>query len=296
MNFQYRLDVVPHLIAQATPEWAAADIHAVSFLPGGYSNANFRFTYKDEDYVARIPAHKQPYVDRTLERQWYAQLRRIDPDQTMFLQPVALDTTTGVMVTHWVEGELLVDYAATQNQKQLLEQIGQYAHRLHQMLPQTDRVYSVAALIKDYAPEHAQAVSLAEKIQSDITSDLAEEEHLPFALSLQSCHNDLNPWNIVVTASGWITLDWEFYGRNTALFDIVTLHQGLGLAQSDMGPLLQSYSPGVTVPQSEIDLAMITFWLREWAWAHYQLRIGNDRTEIVEQEQLARSFLEPHWS
>ena len=33
----------------------------------------------------------------------------------------------------------------------------------------------------------------------------------------------------MVTPDGWKTLDWEFFGLNDPLFDLVALHQGLEL-------------------------------------------------------------------
>jgi thiamine kinase-like enzyme len=104
-----------------------------------------------------------------------------------------------------------------------------------------------------------------------------------------TCHNDLNPWNILVTPEGWKTLDWEFVGRNDPLFDLVALHQGLQLDINTLPALATAFLPSCSAKR--LTRAFAHFWLREWCWASYQLRQGNRREEIVEQEREAKQQL-----
>ena len=78
-------------------------------------------------YVLRIPVRAQPYVNRAAESAWYRGL-----PESVGVRPIALDVATGLMVTAWVDGELLVDVFADRfAQGDLLA----YLHTLHSALP-----------------------------------------------------------------------------------------------------------------------------------------------------------------
>ena len=80
-----------------------------------------------------------------------------------------------------------------------------------------------------------------------------------------TCHNDLNPWNILVTADGWVTLDWEFVGQNDVLFDLVSLHQGLALNVESLPDLASNWAQdlGTDYSSEGLSRAFGQFWLRE---------------------------------
>ncbi len=103
-----------------------------------------------------------------------------------------------------------------------------------------------------------------------------------------TCHNDLNPWNIIVDAKGrWHTLDWEWVGLNDPVFDVVTLHQGLEI-DGGLRALVGDY---LCVEQDQADQraerAIEQFWQRELNWAKRQINTGNERAEVLEQAETA---------
>ncbi len=255
---------VRHAVALLQPDWG--EIADIQYLEGGYSNANYTFRHGEARYVLRMPERVQPYVDRKREHGWYQRL-----SNGLSVKPLVLDTRTGHMIVPWIEGELLIDAWPGLDVADLLD----YLARLHRRLPVAEAVYDVAALAREFwqgPPPFAPT---------------------PLGSETVTCHNDLNPWNVIVTPDGWITLDWEFAGRNDPLFDLVTLHQGLALPAEELPPMAAAFlaaAPGAIA--SRLDGVLRNFWLRELGWAEYQMRHGNVRQEVREQAERAKAELQ----
>ena len=267
-----RFDRLVGWITALRPDWHAADLSACLYLEGGYSNDNYLFTHRGERYVLRAPYRARPYVDRACEQRLY---RRLPPGIAPEL--VAFDPVSGRMISRWVAGTLLADLDPEP------ETLVRYLADLHSRLPATRRGYDPLELarthLRDAAACGASAPGWIER--------LAETPWRPAATV--SCHNDLNPWNLIRTPDGrWVTLDWEWFGRNDPLFDLVTLHQSLHFADATLptlaAELLQSSAAGSgPVSGSRLRACLVALWLREYAWAHAELAAGNERPEIAEQ-------------
>ena len=276
------------------PHWRQNSLDDFSYLSGGYSNVNLAFTRTTGDgdarYVLRLPQHTQPYVNRGNEIAWYSQL-----PQSVGIRPLALNAKTGVMISPWIEGALLVDVFA---ERFSAEDLLGYLTQMHAALPLVPQSYHVPTLLPEFVdlaelskPWLRQIIARllsgekADK-EGDVNVDEVAGDDFGFTLT---CHNDLNPWNILVNDAGWVTLDWEFVGRNDALFDLVGLHQGLQLSIDSLPKLAQTYAPEMV--SGRLTRSFALFWLREWAWARYQLNQGNRRAEIVEQCEQAEQQL-----
>ena len=98
-----------------------------------------------------------------------------------------------------------------------------------------------------------------------------------------SCHNDLNPWNIIVNSSSWVTLDWESFGLNDPVFDVVTLCMGLNSTDTVLKDSVEQYCGNLDPIRLFHNL--ISFWLREWGWAKHQISKGNTKIGIIDQER-----------
>ena len=260
------IELVTRHIYDLVPQWRGRPVDSVEFLAGGFSNDNYAFGIEGRRYVLRLPTVQQPFVDRIHEQQWYS---RLPPK--LSITPKAFDAKTGRMISEWVDGALLIDAWPNLNEQLLLE----YLSTLHGKMPEAGRDYDINALCQDYwqgpPPVGAAAV--------------------PGRLSV-SCHNDLNPWNVLVTSSGWITLDWEFVGRNDPLFDLVCLHQGLELPEATLPELAFAYlGNDAGAIERRLQRVLRSFWVRELGWATYQISHGNQRTEVHEQADLAQAKL-----
>ena len=270
------------MIYSLVPDWRGDALEDFDFLSGGYSNANVVFTHRGGQrrarYVLRIPVRAQPYVNRAAESVWYRGL-----PESVGVRPIALDVATGLMVTAWVDGELLVDVFADRFvQGDLLA----YLHTLHSALPAVAQRYCVPTLLPAFVEPNAQSQTLLGSLPPAFTQQLQPAQSI-------TCHNDLNPWNILVTQHGWVTLDWEFVGQNDGLFDLVSLHQGLGLDVDSLPNLAsrwaRDWAPDYT--SERLTRAFGHFWLREWAWATFQMNAGNRRAEVSEQAAVAEAML-----
>jgi aminoglycoside phosphotransferase (APT) family kinase protein len=255
------------------PDWTDDELFSDwTYLEGGYSNDNYAFLQNAERFVLRIPrGHPTPAAWHK-ELDWYKRL-----STETGLKPIAFSADTGQMITPWVSGTLLVDswkkdQLHPQPSDSVLSRLSLYLKTLHSQLPSTDNRYSS---------------SMAVGNGSHVT-----------------CHNDLNPWNIIVTGEDrWVTLDWEWVGLNDPIFDIISLHQGLGLnggllqlcqdyfgPSASIGSNIDSNTGVNTDPNdlsSRLTIGLQAYWRRELTWAENQIASGNDRHEILAQRETA---------
>ena len=257
------------LINKMIPEWRPDSLSAFKYLDGGFTNNNFVFEhcYRNltKKYVLRSPIKAQPLQSRSYEFHIYQSLNSdISPDL------IAFDTDSGAMITRYVEGELLVDCPSSLHQPDKL--VG-YIKSLHTSLPRTEKRYDLSSLMSAYVPKFNE-------------TDFPELRKLE---QYVSCHNDLNPWNIIVNSATWVTLDWESFGLNDPVFDVVTLCMGLNSTDTVLKDSVEQYCG--TLDPIRLFHNLISFWLREWGWAKHQISQGNKKIGIIEQERTSYAKL-----
>ena len=247
------------------PEWREDSLLGFKYLEGGFTNNNFVFERGHcnvtEKYVLRSPVIDQPLQNRVDEFLLYQSLAdNISPEL------IAFDVDSGAMITCYVEGRLLVDSPPGHHEPDKL--VG-YIRTLHNVLPRTEKCYDLSNLMSAYVPKfNERDFPEIRKLEQDV-----------------SCHNDLNPWNIVVDSPTWVTLDWESFGLNDPVFDIVTLCMGLNLTDKALNDSVEQYC-GTLDPRRLYD-NQLCFWLREWGWAKHQVSKGNTKIGIIAQERLS---------
>ncbi len=258
-------------LARLMPGWRLTEVQGVSYLSGGYSNENYAFSYQDARYVLRLPNRRRPYVDRALELAFLERQRSLRLPEL-----VAFDTANGQMLTRFEPGPLLSDVEPD------IPALADYLQMLHSALPPSGRRYDPVALAREFLS--------AGEYPSLIQTLLTNFSWPPTRLA--GCHNDLNPWNVILPESGpWVTLDWEWHGDNDPLFDVVTLHQGLGLDDESLPDLAARWRGGA-VGDQELQDCLMAFWLREYAWASAEQQHGNNRLEIAEQLRVSLDRLQ----
>lgn len=253
------------ILQRLVPGWQAEQVSGFDYLSGGYSNENYRFEHDGSAYVLRVPSRKRPFVDRQRELRFYQQELAVSVPEL-----VAFDPASGVMISRFEPGPLLMDADRT------LEDLVAYLRRLHGALPASGRHYDPLRLSREFLTTGP----VPEPIRRLSRLQWTPRQQAP-------CHNDLNPWNVIIGSSGrWVTLDWEWFGDNDPLFDLVTLHQGLQLDDASLLRMVELWS-GAPADQARLADCLRAFWLREYAWAHAEHTHGARREEI--EQQLATS-------
>lgn len=308
------LVLLQETIQRLMPGWdqAVADFQ---YLEGGYANANYLFSYSGERFVLRKPvssallssqqgSHAQDVTSGLASE---IQFRALLKNQARLpIAPlIAADVTRGEMITGFIEGPLLAE------QPPLPDHATAYLRQLHTQLahiPAAGR-YDLASLIVHWLPQPPSWLRTYLRDGSDLRL-LADGP-------LQCCHNDLNPWNIILNSEvpqTWTTLDWETATLANPIFDAVTLHQGLaaerantedGVGSRDVAldvatpqwPSLSEFcNQALALPASTAltNAALRSYWLREYAWAAAQLRQGNQNPAIAAQVSIAQQQLQLH--
>jgi aminoglycoside phosphotransferase (APT) family kinase protein len=260
------------------PQWQIDEVAGVELLEGGYTNDNYALTYRDSDYVLRLARPSPLTIDRAFEKRLLA-----GPIALLTAPLVAYSLPEGHMLTRRVTGPLLVDAKPDR------AALAQYLARLHLRIPPLGRRYDLVQTIGRDLRVAAQ--------RGELPPPWFAKEHESLtraALQVRPCHNDLNPWNVIVSAADpgrWCTLDWEIAGDNDPLFDLICLAEGLGWSLDETDALIDAYLELVESPRMPTTQQRRTirkgYFLREYAWALAQLASGNRRIEI--EAQLKRS-------
>lgn len=246
------------------PAWRNLQLDAIDYLPGGYSNRNYRLVIAGREYALRIAS--QP--PRRSEDRYLA--------IAAAPEVVAYDAERGHLLTRWIAGPLLADAPLSP------AEAGVFLADLHRQIPAGVRDYDVVAEANRMlraAPEGDPAVG---KLLRALNWRPAFKT---------GCHNDLNPWNVLRGADGLRTLDWEMAGDNDPLFDLVGLAIGCGWRFAEMRFCRDSYEAAGGVASANprhLRATATVFRIREHAWAAAQAAAGNDREEIRAQAAAMR--------
>lgn len=255
------------------PSWRHLPVADIDYLPGGYSNRNYRIVVDGAGYALRLVDAPPP---RPRERRYLAIAAA--PDL------VAYDVQSGDMLTRWLDGATLAETPPTP------AEAGVYLASLHQQIPAGVRRY-------DYGREIEALFGRIGRVDAGVA---AAFERLDWsARECLGCHNDLNPWNVIrMHAGGFRTLDWEFAGDNDRLFDFAGLCLGLGWQAEATARCAAAYRRAsaeaglpVQVDPARLHATVRAYQIREYAWAAAQLADGHDLPGIKAQAATTRQAL-----
>ena len=246
----------------------ARRIEIIEYLEGGWSNRNYHILVDGIDAVMRLKNPLSVAPDRE-----YLYL-----ENPLAPEVLAYDKTCGDMVTGYVHGELLVNSPITP------EEAATYMRELHAEIPEGIRTYRAEPVIETYL----KGIRLADGIESIYRSLHWQPQRIC------GCHNELNDWNVIKTATGFCTLDWESAGDNDPIFDVVGMCYGLEFGDSDFEKCVNDYAPDVE--SSHVRRTRILYQIREHAWALDRLRHGSDHYGIVKQKHDTEFEIKRLWT
>ena len=269
------------------PSWPPADIEVEQYLVGGYRNRNYRLKFNGKRYALRI-AEGGSESEFTREQQLHSALATVFPhtssDLTLDVAPVvAACASEGLLLSRWISAPLLAASPGV-----TAETLGIYLARLHCALGRIPRENVSRGDLKSHIRSDLTLASGSEESAERWVAALPEPQHSPIV-----CHLDLNPWNLLVTESHWVTLDWETVALADPLFDLVNLCDGY-LREHDLqedrtafsDAALRAYnlsrdSADPDYTNDALSGARSWYQWREYAWAHAQIAAGNNRQEII---------------
>ena len=243
----------------------AAQIEIVKYLPSGWSNENFKIKVDGQICALRLTADDSKDIETEVRylKGSYA------PDV------LAYDKARKYLITHWMDGWVPQDTPLDPRDAAL------YLQSLHAQVPMGIRTYD--ARVK------TMTMYRSGKATAEDVAMFLEINWKPRAAI--ACHNDLNPWNLLVTREGIKTLDWEMAGDNDPLYDLCGLTYGQRYSDEQTEECANVYL-GQQVDVSYLIDTRISYLCRENAWAMSQVQIGNTRDEVTNQIIISREEME----
>lgn len=260
------LERIVAALRELVPTWRGPP-RSVEYLPGGYTNRNYRIEMAHGTYVLRLAErvanrHERRYLDAAAA-----------PDV------IAYDQTRGHLLTRWIDGDVLAEAPPTP------AEAGAWLAQLHGEIPIGLQRY-------DFAEEVVRMFRVAERdggLDGEVAATFQQLNWQP--ARWQGCHNDLNPWNIIRTQANadvsFRVLDWETAGDNDPLFDLAGLSLGLDWDLVQTTACLRTFERHATTRTAPARLrqTLCAYRIREYAWATAQIVTGNGRAEIREQAE-----------
>ena len=235
----------------------AKEVAIVEFLPGGWTNLNYRVLVDNQPMVLRY-SHAS-HQDPSSERKYFQ-----TPSSPRLVQ---YDDTTRHTLTEWLEGQILEFEQVTP------KQAARYLLDLHATIPTKVRKYDPIQTVLELL-NHANA-------SPEFSERLLDLHWEP--VHIVGCHNDLNPYNMLRTSNGVIrTLDWETAGDNDPAFDIVGLAYGKDYSDAELEDLTKLYFCSDKLLEF-VYLTKQVYVAREHAWALDQINRGNGTPDIEKQ-------------
>lgn len=231
-------------------------VQVLGYLSGGWGNRNYKIKMSEELFVIRISEEGQQDAETEIR---YMQIKNAP-------ELIAYDREEKHLLTRWIEGYVPESKPLSPSQAAI------FLKELHAAIPTGITSYDAQKkILRMYESGNASP----EDMQPFIDLDWHPR-------SLQGCHNDLNPWNLLVTSPGVRTLDWESAGDNDPLFDLVGLTYGFRYDDLQTLQCATEYLDSTPDRHFLVD-TRIAYVCREHAWAIEQVAIGNPRPEVVQQ-------------
>ena len=263
------LEAIQDRVSTLIPSWNPERICAIEPLRRGLSNQNFAFCYEETQYVLRIG--REGFDANPAESEAWLSLSQYLP------RLIACNWQTGDLLTERIAAPCLAETSKTP------DELTTYLTRLHQIMPERLCVsYQLDAFISEKVKELRGHRVLPGSIDQRV------RRLRPMGCVEEACHNDLNAWNILVShgdPKAWVTLDWEWAGNFTRLFDAVNLSLFYGLNTLQAHEVADGCGYLDESRYGPFELVVERYWLREYCFAAGEVAAGRDSEYVQEQLQ-----------
>ena len=203
-------------------------------LSQGQSNSSFLIQYGEQPLILRLNQHIQDTLQspRWIEVQAHRQATKAG----LSPQLIYVDPAYRWQVTLFIEASQQLPLTSSG-----LHKLASLLQQLHQ-LPAVDFNINLSEVttyylyqIEKQRPQWLDSLQPINDIMAPLVTDLTADT------GRCTCHNDLNPTNILATSDGVWVLDWEYVGMNHPYFDLAGVIQGYQLNMEQVGQLLGGY-------------------------------------------------------
>ncbi|HEX4841003.1 MAG TPA: choline kinase family protein [bacterium] len=255
------------------PRWAGASSLAVTALPGGITNLNYRVVVGGESFVVRIAAPNAAQLGIDRQREYHctvaASQTGIGPEVVYFLPDV------DVLVTRFIDGRC--PSVAEMVRPEMMQRLVASMHRYREG-PVFEGSFSPFHALTHYRRvARDQGAPLPQDV-GPMYRHLAEiEEALRRGRAvIQPCHNDLWEPNLIDDGTVIHIVDWEYAGMGDVHFDLANfaIHHDLTDPQDE--ELLHSHFGEVTDGGvARLKLMRIVAELREAMWCMVGMNVSS---------------------
>ena len=261
------------------PSWGNASSVAISPLPGGITNFNYRVDVGGEAFHLRIWAAEAALlgIDRMREHRCAVTASRcgVAPDVVHFLPDA------GITVTRFVPGRSLQPGVAPP--ADALARVVRSMRRYHDG-PAFEGAFSPFDTLDSYlrtARRHAAPLPAdVDELYAHIR-DFEAAVHTGRATP-RPCHNDLWGPNIIDDGTEVRIVDWEYAGMGDVCFDLANFAMNHSTTDAHDDALLKAYCGEVRAEAvARLKLLKIVAELRDAMWYLVALNVSHDTAGFV---------------
>ena len=257
-------------LARLVPALEGSEV-AITPLPGGITNRNYRVEAAGGAYVLRIGGERTELlgIDRAVEHACSLAAARagVAPEVIGFLPEHRL------LVTRLVQGRVLGP--EDMRQPQVMQRVVEALRRYHATPPGAGRFSPVATVRSYFALAREHEVAFPPSIDRALRLLWRVEGLVQSDEPLCPCHNDLLPANLVDDGHQIWIIDWEYAGMGDRFFDLGNLAVNHSLAGEHERMLLEMYFGEVREEHLQrLRLMRLASAMRESLWGFLQSGIS----------------------